>query len=279
MKKTILVLTALSLAAAFTACRSNGEQTTEERLRSIYGWKGEALPAPAPNPAPTEVSITEKATVEEISTGKDAGIVSTVDVTETITTDIAKADEKKTDKAGDAGKSAPQPVKKDDASVKAPSIQKNESEKKECELSGETKTYIVKQGESLWTIAAKEYQSGYKWVLIYRANKELLKGKPDSIHPGMKLVIPLLKTKNAAAPAKVPAAQTESVPTVKPAPQPLPAAQTPAAAPAKVPAAQTESVPAVKPAPLPAVPAPPAEPAKKTVPANGSTEAKAPSAK
>ena len=248
MKKTILVLTALSLAAAFTACRSNGEQTTEERLRSIYGWKGEALPAPAPNPAPTEVSITEKATVEEISTGKDAGIVSTVDVTETITTDIAKADEKKTDKAGDAGKSAPQPVKKDDASVKAPSIQKNESEKKECELSGETKTYIVKQGESLWTIAAKEYQSGYKWVLIYRANKELLKGKPDSIRPGMKLVIPLLKTKNAAAPAKVPAAQTESVP-------------------------------AVKPAPLPAVPAPPAEPAKKTVPANGSTEAKAPSAK
>ena len=61
MKKTILVLTALSLAAAFTACRSNGEQTTEERLRSIYGWKGEALPAPAPHPAPTEVSITEKA--------------------------------------------------------------------------------------------------------------------------------------------------------------------------------------------------------------------------
>ena len=223
MKKTILALTALSLAAAFTACQSDREQTTEERLRSIYGWKGESLPAPAPNPEQTEISVTEKTAVEENVPGKDAGIVSTIEITETIPSDAAKADGKTPVKAGSAN-SETASVKKDDASVKAPSIPKMESEKKEYELSGETKTYIVKPGDSLWSIAGKEYKSGYKWGILYRANKDLLKGKPDSIRPGMKLTIPILKQKTSvvseektSAAANVPSQQAEPVSQEKPA--------------------------------------------------------------
>ncbi len=261
MKKTILVLTVLSLAAVFTACRSNGEQTTEERLRSIYGWKGESLPAP--NPDQTEVAVTETVSVEEVSKEKDAGIVSTVTVTETVTSDVAKADEKKPDKA-DKSEAESGPVKKDNAPVKAPSIAETKSEKKACELSGETKTYIVKQGESLWAIAAKEYNSGYKWGIIYRANKELLKDKPDSIRPGMKLVIPLLKQKTSAVPAKTPEKQA-AAPAEKTGKD---AADKPATA-----------APVIKTDKLPSVPAAPVEPGKAVSSGNEAAGTQTPAAK
>ena len=261
MKKTILVLTVLSLAAVFTACRSNGEQTTEERLRSIYGWKGESLPAP--NPDQTEVAVTETVSVEEVSKEKDAGIVSTIDPSETALpakeqTDAAKAPEDSS-------------VKKDDSSVKDPSIAENESgktEKTDSLLSGETRIHVVKQGESLWSIAAGEYGSGYRWGIISHANKELLKGKPDSIRPGMKLVIPLLKQKTAPAQEKKPA-ELPPIPAAPAAPAAVPAPAKPAA-----PAANPTAAPAPAPAAPANVTAPaanPAAPAKVAAPANHPT--------
>lgn len=49
------------------------------------------------------------------------------------------------------------------------------------------KTYIVQEGETLWSIAEKAYKSGYNWTDIARANKI---SDPNAIDKGQKLVIP-----------------------------------------------------------------------------------------
>ncbi len=162
MKKLILALTALSLAGLFTACQSAKEETVEDRLRDEYGWKGTVLPKAAPDP---QSVITES---EEPKTEpKDAGIVSTVDLKDTL-----PENQKKT---------SPSDGKK--SSVKCPSNVK-------YELTGETKTHIVKKGETLSSIAQKEYRNGHLWGILFRANRELLKGNANLIRPGMKITIP-----------------------------------------------------------------------------------------
>ena len=47
--------------------------------------------------------------------------------------------------------------------------------------------YEVKEGDSLWTIAEKEYNDGYKWSEIAKANNI---ANPDVIDKGMKLILP-----------------------------------------------------------------------------------------
>ncbi len=185
MKKLILALTALSLAGLFTACQSAKEETVEDRLRDEYGWKGTALPKAAPDP---QSVITES---EEPKTEpKDAGIVSTVDLKDTLPENpeeqlpIPPEDQKKT---------SPSDGKK--SSVKCPSNVK-------YELTGETKTHIVKKGETLSSIAQKEYRNGHLWGILFRANRELLKGNANLIRPGMKITIPGIRK-------VLPAKQTE----------------------------------------------------------------------
>lgn len=51
----------------------------------------------------------------------------------------------------------------------------------------QNKTYTVAAGDNLWNIAQKEYNSGYNWVDIAKANKLV---QPGDIHVGDKLVIP-----------------------------------------------------------------------------------------
>jgi len=53
--------------------------------------------------------------------------------------------------------------------------------------------YIVKDGDSLSTIAKALYHDGTAWEIIFDANKELLNGKPNFLKIGMKLVIPAVK--------------------------------------------------------------------------------------
>lgn len=48
-------------------------------------------------------------------------------------------------------------------------------------------SYVVKKGDSLWTIAIRAYGNGYKWTEITKANKL---ANPDLIHPGNKLNLP-----------------------------------------------------------------------------------------
>lgn len=49
--------------------------------------------------------------------------------------------------------------------------------------------YIVKKGDTLWSIAKKYYGNGTKYTKIYEANKSKIKN-PSMIQPGQKLVIP-----------------------------------------------------------------------------------------
>ena len=56
------------------------------------------------------------------------------------------------------------------------------------ESSGQT--YTVKSGDSLWNIAKQYYGSGAMYTKIYEANKDLIRGNPNLIFPGQKLIIP-----------------------------------------------------------------------------------------
>lgn len=47
--------------------------------------------------------------------------------------------------------------------------------------------YVVKEDDSLWTIAEEVYDDGFKWTIIAEENSL---ERPDQIEAGMKLVIP-----------------------------------------------------------------------------------------
>lgn len=51
------------------------------------------------------------------------------------------------------------------------------------------KIYEVKAGDSLSKIAKAEYGNANAYMLIFEANKDILKD-PNMIHPGQKLKIP-----------------------------------------------------------------------------------------
>lgn len=53
--------------------------------------------------------------------------------------------------------------------------------------------YVVKDGDTLSSIAKALYHDGAEWEIIFDANKELLNGKPNFLKIGMKLVIPAVK--------------------------------------------------------------------------------------
>jgi len=53
----------------------------------------------------------------------------------------------------------------------------------------EGSTYIVVQGDSLWKIARNQYGNGAKWIIIYEANKDVVKNA-NQIWPGQTLVLP-----------------------------------------------------------------------------------------
>ncbi len=53
----------------------------------------------------------------------------------------------------------------------------------------EGSTYTVVKGDSLWKIAVRTYQDGYKWSLIADANKDKL-ANPNAIEVGMVLNLP-----------------------------------------------------------------------------------------
>lgn len=55
-----------------------------------------------------------------------------------------------------------------------------------------SKSYEVKEGETLWSIAESTYASGYNWVDIAKANKL---ENPDLIEAGTKLSLPSVESK------------------------------------------------------------------------------------
>jgi len=51
------------------------------------------------------------------------------------------------------------------------------------------RVYVVKQGDSLWSISETVYKTGYNWVAIAKANNL---ANPGSIDAGQKLILPPL---------------------------------------------------------------------------------------
>ncbi len=53
-------------------------------------------------------------------------------------------------------------------------------------------TYIVHQGDSLFSIAQQVYGDGNQWQKIYQANRQIIGSDPNQLQPGMILSIPPL---------------------------------------------------------------------------------------
>ncbi|MFA7237885.1 MAG: LysM peptidoglycan-binding domain-containing protein [Phycisphaeraceae bacterium] len=62
--------------------------------------------------------------------------------------------------------------------------------------SGSSKSYSVKQGDTLWVIAQKELGNGARWAVIARANPNI---DPNNLQPGQKLIIPAPSSSSASA--------------------------------------------------------------------------------
>lgn len=83
------------------------------------------------------------------------------------------------------------PTVKVSPTIKAQKIQ-NKEVKSNMAQQIKGKTYKVAQGDSLWSIAEKKYNSGYNWVDIKEANKI---SNPNMISAGQTLVLPDVKAK------------------------------------------------------------------------------------
>ncbi len=70
-----------------------------------------------------------------------------------------------------------------------PTMTMSEQNKIPAHLPG---TYNVQSGDSLWTIAEKEYGSGYNWLDIAKANNL---SNPDVLYAGTKLQLPRVPTR------------------------------------------------------------------------------------
>lgn len=192
MKKLILAFTALSLAAAFTACNSAKEETVENRLKQEYGWKGDALPQAAPDPK-LVIVVQEEAPAAPANSAntENAGIVSTSD-TKTEAEKPASIEEPPVPPAQTEQTAKPAPAEKP-----APKAEKSTPVffPRDFELTGETREHLVKKGETLSSIAAAEYKHAKFWGFIFEANRKQLGDNPDMLKPGMKLIVPLIRPK------------------------------------------------------------------------------------
>lgn len=192
MKKLILAFTALSLAAAFTACNSAKEETVETRLKQEYGWKGDALPQAAPDPK-LVIVVQEEAPAAPANSAntENAGIVSTSD-TKTEAEKPASIEEPPVPPAQTEQTAKPAPAEKP-----TPKAEKSTLVffPRDFELTGETREHLVKKGETLSSIAAAEYKHGKFWGFIFEANRKQLGDNPDMLKPGMKLIVPLIRPK------------------------------------------------------------------------------------
>lgn len=80
--------------------------------------------------------------------------------------------------------------------VNSEAATKNQTGKQIVANSNGQKTYTIAAGDSLWTIAEKQYGSGYNWIDIARANNL---SNPGVIYSGNKLVLPKVQKVIASA--------------------------------------------------------------------------------
>lgn len=81
---------------------------------------------------------------------------------------------------------------KDEASASAAAA-KPAREKLVVDTDKPATDYVVKDGDTLSSLAKTFYHDGAEWEIIFDANKETLNGKPNFLKIGTKLVIPAVK--------------------------------------------------------------------------------------
>jgi nucleoid-associated protein YgaU len=59
-----------------------------------------------------------------------------------------------------------------------------------AQTAGAGTTYVVQPGDSLRSIALKEYGDANAWPRIYAANRDLIGPDPDALEAGMSLTLP-----------------------------------------------------------------------------------------
>lgn len=62
----------------------------------------------------------------------------------------------------------------------------------------QARVHEVKEGETLWTIAAAAIGDGTLWPALYRANRDQIKD-PSLVYPGQRLTIPAIEPASRAA--------------------------------------------------------------------------------
>ena len=82
---------------------------------------------------------------------------------------------------------------KDDAASDAAKAEKTAREKLVVDTDKPATDYVVKDGDTLSSLAKTFYHDGAEWEIIFDANKETLNGKPNFLKIGTKLVIPAVK--------------------------------------------------------------------------------------
>ena len=82
---------------------------------------------------------------------------------------------------------------KDDVSASATKAEKPAREKLVVDTEKPATDYVVKDGDTLSSLAKTFYHDGAEWEIIFDANKETLNGKPNFLKIGTKLVIPAVK--------------------------------------------------------------------------------------
>jgi hypothetical protein len=54
-------------------------------------------------------------------------------------------------------------------------------------ITAETTEYVIKAGDTLWSIAKAKYGNGKEWIKIIEANKGLV---PEKLKVGQKIILP-----------------------------------------------------------------------------------------
>ena len=57
--------------------------------------------------------------------------------------------------------------------------------------------YVVQKDDTLWSISQKAYNSGYKWMDVYSANKQVIGYDANRLLTGTKLSLPKVETTKA----------------------------------------------------------------------------------
>jgi LysM repeat protein len=82
-------------------------------------------------------------------------------------------------------------IVQEEITADSPSVQKagSDAETVVAEQGGKESSHMVVKGDTLWDLAGAYYENNWKWQLIWKANKDMVKN-PNLIFPDQNLIIP-----------------------------------------------------------------------------------------